>query len=147
MMCFNGVGRRKKGKKNRKKKYRFLGESKVLQYFSNVRYNSVIPDAFVESVKLTNYIELWDTKFAWNSLRADHRISHHGLERRLGIHAFRHSWHYLIVEALAARVKVLEPSGYCAVINYAFSYGTTKVLGCFVDVMAHFEHLKRRFPN
>ena len=36
----------------------YKSESKVLQYFSNVRHNSAAVDAFVEIVKVTNHIGL-----------------------------------------------------------------------------------------
>ena len=36
----------------------YLGESKILQYFNNVRYNLAVPDAFAEVVKVMNHTGL-----------------------------------------------------------------------------------------
>ena len=36
----------------------YLGESKVLQYFSNVGHNLIVLDAFAEVVKVKNHIGL-----------------------------------------------------------------------------------------
>ena len=45
----------------RKKKFNFSKikvESKVLQYYGNMRHNLAVLDAFVEVVKVTNHIRL-----------------------------------------------------------------------------------------
>ena len=38
--------------------YKYEGESKVLQYFGNMRHISAVLDAFAEVVKLTNHTGL-----------------------------------------------------------------------------------------
>ena len=38
-----------------KDKPKYLGESKVLQYFSNMKHNATNLDSFAEVVKLTNH--------------------------------------------------------------------------------------------
>ena len=38
------------------------GESKVLQYFGNMRLNLVAPDGFTEVMKVMNHIGLWDAE-------------------------------------------------------------------------------------
>ena len=40
----------------------YKNESKVLQYFSNVRYNLAALDVLVEVVKVMNHIGLWDAE-------------------------------------------------------------------------------------
>ena len=50
----------------------------------------------------------------------------------------------LIVEVLAARIKFLEISCCCTVINCTFIFRGTKLFGC---VMVSFEPLKRQFSN
>ena len=42
-------------------------ESKFLQYFSNVKYNSTDQNAFTEVMKVTSDTELWDANLAWYS--------------------------------------------------------------------------------
>ena len=37
------------------------------------------------------------------------------------IHGFRPTWPYPIADVLATREKFLEPSGYCTVMNFAFT--------------------------
>ena len=63
---------------------RYFGKSKILQYFGNVRYSSVIPDTFAEVVKDTNYTWLWNVKLDSYSSRATRRICfyvlNHGCE-------------------------------------------------------------------
>ena len=54
----------------------YLSESKVLQYFGNVRHNSAAADAFTEGVKVMNHNGLWDAELAWYSLSATHWICH-----------------------------------------------------------------------
>ena len=47
--------------------YKYHVESKVLQYFSNMRYNLVAQDAFVKVVKVTNYTGLTKcASMAWS---------------------------------------------------------------------------------
>ena len=58
-----------------------IGQVKILQYFSNMSYNSAASDTF-KDVKMTNYIGLWYTKFAWYSLHATHRIYLYGVQPR-----------------------------------------------------------------
>ena len=38
-------------------KKNYLGESKVLQYFINVRHNLAVPDSFAKAVKVINNTE------------------------------------------------------------------------------------------
>ena len=39
------------------------------------------------------------------------------------------------------QAKFLGPSGYCTVINCAFTFCTTNIFGCFCDVQTLFELL------
>ena len=43
---------------NTKYSLSYKDESKVLQYFGNMRYNLTLPDALVEVVKVTDHTEL-----------------------------------------------------------------------------------------
>ena len=88
----------------------YSSESHVLQYFSNVRLHSTALDYFAEVVKVTDHISLWNAELARWLLT--------GIKDRFRIHAFRPSWPCLIaVEDLSTQGKVVEKSGYYAVIN------------------------------
>ena len=52
------------------------------------------------------------------------------------------AWYSLIVKVVVTCVKFLEPSGYCTVINYAFTFCATNIFGYFHCIMAQFEHIK-----
>ena len=54
--------------------FRLNGESKVLQYFGNMRNNLATPDDFAEVIEITNHPELWDAKLTWYLLSANCRI-------------------------------------------------------------------------
>ena len=55
---------------------------------------------------------------------------------------YKPAWPCLIIKVLATQTKFLEPSGYCTVINYDFTFHTTNSFGSFRDVMAKFEFVK-----
>ena len=76
---------------------------------------------------MTNYSGLGDAELAWYSPSDTYRICLNGLEHSLGIHSFRPTWLYQIVEVLVTRVKFLEPFGYCIVINWNFLFCTKDV--------------------
>ena len=65
----------------------FLGELKVLQYFSNVRYNSVALSA--KFINVTNHTGLWDANLIRYFLNATWQICLYGFEHSLG---FRPTW-------------------------------------------------------
>ena len=83
----------------------YLDESKVLQYFCNVRYNSVAPYAFAEVIKVTQNTKLWDTKLAWYSPNVTCWIWLIGLEHALGISALK-------LLDLAWLMRFLQPEWY-----------------------------------
>ena len=97
--------------------------------------------------KPINHTRLWDAELVSYSSSATQRICLNSLEHGLGIHDFRSTWSCLIVEVLVNRTKFLQPFGYCIVINSAFIFCTTHVLGYFGDVMAQPKLLKHKFPN
>ena len=72
--------------------------SQVLQYFSNLRHNLIVPDAFAEVMKVTNNTGLRDAVLAWYSLRATHQIYFYSLEHSQGINGFKHIWFCLVIE-------------------------------------------------
>ena len=76
----------------------YKGESKVLQYFANMRHNSATIVVFAEVVKVTNHTGLWDAELAWYSMSDIHWICLYGLKYNLKIHGFRLTWHCLIVK-------------------------------------------------
>ena len=121
----------------------FNSESKVLQYFNNVRHNSAAPDTFAVVVKVTNHTGLWDAELVSYSPSAPSLICLYKLEHDVGIHGFRPTLPCLIVESLATGEKFLEPFGYCTVTIFH----TINVFGCFGGVMALFELVKHKFPN
>ena len=53
----------------------------------------------------------------------------------------------LIFEVLATRATFLQPSGYSIMINCAFTFRTTNILGYFCGVRVEFELVKHNFPN
>ena len=53
--------------------------SKVLQYFSKVRHNSIASDTFTEVIKATNNTKSLNAELTWHSLSATHRICFYGL--------------------------------------------------------------------
>ena len=77
---------------SRVQRFRFTGihdETKVLQYFTNVMYNSAAQDTFTQVVNLMKNSGLWDDKLAWYSLITTCQIWPDGLGYGLGIHKFR----------------------------------------------------------
>ena len=116
-----------------------FSESKILQYFGNMKHHTATPDAFAEIRIVINHAELWDAELAWYSLRATQRICLHGLEHGLGINDFRPTWPFLIVEVFSTQVNILEPFGYFDVINYIFTFHAINVFGCFRGAIVQFE--------
>ena len=82
-------------------------------------------------MKVTNCTKLWNTMFTWYSPCATRWIYLYDLKYRLGIHGFRLTWPFLIVELLVTREKCLEPSGYCTVIKCAFTCHKINILFAF----------------
>ena len=80
-----------------------------------------------------------DAELVLNSSIATRLICLYGLLLGLGVHCFRPTWPFLIVEVLATRTKFLERSSYCIVINYAITFRTTNVFSCFWGVMDQFQ--------
>ena len=58
------------------------------------------------------------------SLSATQWICIYGLKHGFGIYGFRPTWPCPIIEVLPARVKFLESSSYCTVINCTFTFHT-----------------------
>ena len=81
--------------------YCYNDESKVLEYFDNVRLNSPTLDIFTEVVKVTNYTELWDAELSWYSLTATLWIFLFNIQSQ-------NSHKVLVIQT-----KFLERSGYC----------------------------------
>ena len=119
-------------------------ESKVLQYFCNMRHNLAAPDTFADFVKVTNHLGLGDAKLAWYSPST---TCFYNLKFSLGIFSFRTTWPSLIITALANKEKFLEPSNYCVVINCIFTLCTTNIFGCIHSIMAQFTLIMHKFAN
>ena len=98
-----------------------------------MRYN--LATAFAVVVKLTNLSELWIVKLTWFSPIASHQICLSVLNSCLWIHALSSTWPCLIIKFLATRVKFLQPSAHCTVINCIFIFHTADVFGCFTSIM------------
>ena len=109
----------------------YLGESKVLQYFDNVRHNSTALDAFAKFVKVICHTGQWDAKFAWNFPSATHLICLYAFDHGLRSHDFKPTWLGLIVKVLSTRTKFCEPSGYCTEINCVFTFCAKNIFGLF----------------
>ena len=122
-----------------------LSESKVLQYFDNVRHNSAASDAFTIVVKIMNHIGRWDAELTWHFPNTTHWICHLGCGFEL--HAFRFSWLCLFDEVLDTRVKFLESSDYYTVANCTFSFCTTIFLVVSVALWPDSNSIKHKFPN
>ena len=58
--------------------FTFLGKSKVLQYFVEVKNNLAALDVFAAVVKVMNHNGLWDAKLAWYSSNATLLFLDHG---------------------------------------------------------------------
>ena len=116
-----------------------MEESKVLQYFGNMRYNLATSDAFAEVV--TNHARLWDAELTWYWLSAIWQICLYGLEHCLRIYGFRPKWSCLIIKVLAIPSKIFWA------INCVFTFQTTNCFGHFYDVMAQFELVMHKFLN
>ena len=54
---------------------------------------------------------------------------------------------YLIIDIVANRAKFLQTSGYCTVVNYAFTFCKMNISDFLHGVIAHFELVKRKFLN
>ena len=121
---------------------------KTWQYFGNVRHNMAPVNAFIpQVVKMVNHAGLWDNEFTWYSPITTHQIWLNGLKHILGIHSFRLIWSSLIIKALATREKFIQPSGYCTEINRTFIFLTTKVFGCFRNVIDQLKPVKHEWPK
>ena len=87
--------------------------------------HDILLAGFAEVVKVTSHTGRWDAKFALYSPIVTHHICLYGLEHSLGIHGFRPTSTCLIVKVLGDRVKFLQPSGYCTVINCTLNFRIT----------------------
>ena len=87
-------------------------------------------------------LKLWKWRITLNgkmlSLPGTHRVYLCNLGHGFGIYTFRSPRPCLIIEVLENWAKFLELSGYCSVINYAFSFHKTNDFGCLGGVMAQF---------
>ena len=86
-------------------------------------------------MKVTNHIGLWVAKLTWFAFMASSTAS-------LRIHCFKPTWPYLIIDVFAIKVRFLEPSGYCSLVNCHLLCNKY-----FWLLMAHFKLLKYKFPN
>ena len=69
----------------------------MLQYFSNVKHNSVVQDSFCQGCEDDqNLTEQWDGKLAWYSPSDIHWFCLYGWEKDFGIHRFKPTWLCLI---------------------------------------------------
>ena len=75
-------------------------------FWCNMRHYLATLKAFAEVVKMTNHTRVLDVVLAWNSPSATWQICLYGSEHRLGIHAFRPTWPYLIIKVLCNLSKV-----------------------------------------
>ena len=60
----------------------------------------------------------------------------YGLEHGLGIHIFWPTWP---CQSSCKPTKILQPSGYCIVLNSVFTFCSTNVFSCFCGVIAQFK--------
>ena len=58
------------------------------------------------------------------TLRASHQICLNDFKQDLRINDGRHTLSCLIIKFLATQLKFLDPSSYCTVINYSFTFYT-----------------------
>ena len=90
----------------------YLVESKVLQYFGNVRHSSAALDTFTEVVKVANHTRLW---------AATHLICLHDFGSQPQEPYFYDN--YLIIKVFVTQAKFLEPSGnYCDWLHLHLSH-------------------------
>ena len=100
--------------------FTYEGESKVLQYFCNMRHNSTVPNVLAEVMKGTNYTGLWDAKLVWYSPKLPQWLR--AWPSNLWFKFTSTCW---IIEVLATEAKFLEPSGYGTEIKCAFIFHST----------------------
>ena len=115
---------REKENKEKLKKRKLSGESKVLQYFGNMRDHVAVPDAFAEYIKVTNLPKLWDTELAWYSLSAILSFCQYCLEYGLRILGSRPLWLCLVVTVLATRRKFPELYVHCILKTELSPFGS-----------------------
>ena len=75
---------------------KYLDESRVLQYSSNVKHNLAVQKAFAKVMKMRNHTGLWDAKLTWYF----HQICFYALEHGLRIPGSWPTWLCLIVTVL-----------------------------------------------
>ena len=84
---------------------------------------------FCQGGQVAEHKGLRDAELAWYSSSVTCCICLYGLNQNLGIHVFRPSWPYLIVEVLATRAKFIDLSSYCA-----FTLHPKNDFACFWDL-------------
>ena len=113
----------------------YLDESKDLQYFGNIRYNSVVLDAFAEVIKMINHTGLWDAELAWYPPSATCRIS-------------SMVWSILIEYTVIRLLELPWSSRFChlswlsgcsTVINFTFTFRAANIFRYFLSVVTWFE--------
>ena len=87
-----------------------------MQYFVNMKHNSVTLDAFAKVMTVWNRNWLWEDELAWYSLTATCEICFYGLGHSLSIHIFWPTRSHMMV-VFATKVKFRETSGYHTAIN------------------------------
>ena len=98
-----------------------LDESKVLQYFGNMRHGLIAIDAFAKIQKMMNHAGKWDTKLTFVAkIMASESIA-------------------LSLPDLVWSSKFLQPSGYHTAINSAFTFYPANIFGCISNVMFQFK--------
>ena len=125
-------------------------------YICRYILDCILYEVWVKSFSIRHFrlllLSLWwcqiplDSELAWYSHSATRRISIYRLFG-LRVHSLTLNWSCLRVEVFSNRVKRLQTSGYCTVINSAFTFCTTNNFGCFGGVRAKFKFVINKFQN
>ena len=116
----------------------YEGETKVLQYFGNVKHNFVALERFAKIMKVMNYTGLLNANLVWYYPSATCQIC---------LCSIKFTFLGLIVEIIATRVKFLELSGNYPLINCTLTFCIANVFSGICSVMSQFELVMYKFLN
>ena len=97
---------------------KYLGLSKVWQYFDNVWHNSAAMEIVAEVMNMIDHMELQNGKLTRYSISATYQICFMAWNMALKSTVLGLP-DLVISEVLLTQAKFLEPFGYCTVINSA----------------------------
>ena len=91
-----------------------------MPYFSNVKHNSAVLNAFAEVMRVMNHIGQRNAELAWYYPSIARRVYFYDLKHSLRIHSF--TLPNPIVKPLATQTKFYQLSGNYTLIDCAFTF-------------------------